>query len=64
MIRIIAEACRNNKSDLLCCFVDFRKDFDILPRNNLWNTLEKLEVRVIAIRLYEKLISKVKNTEG
>ena len=36
---IITEECRNNKSDLFCCFVDFRKSFDTIPRNNMWNRL-------------------------
>ena len=39
-LRIIMEECRNDKSNLFCCFVDFRKDFDTVPRNNLWNRLE------------------------
>ena len=34
-LSIIAEECCNNKSDLFCCFVDFRKSFDTMPRNNL-----------------------------
>ena len=38
--------------------MDFRKAFDTLPRNNLWNRIEELkvpfELRVVAIRLYEK----------
>ena len=55
-LRIIAEECRNNKSYLFLCFVDFRKAFDIVPRNNPWNRLEELkihfELRAIAIRLY------------
>jgi hypothetical protein len=29
--RIIAEECHNDKIDLLCCFIDFRKYFDIVP---------------------------------
>jgi hypothetical protein len=31
-LRIIAEECHNNKTDLLCCLVEFRKYFDIVPR--------------------------------
>ena len=48
--------------------MDFRKAFDIVPRNNLWNRLEELkvpfELRVVTIRLYEKVIAKFKNNEG
>ena len=62
------EECRNDKSDLFCCFVDFRKAFDTVPRNNLWNRLEELkvpfEMRAATIRLYENVISKFKSNEG
>ena len=48
--------------------MDFTKAFDTMPRNNLWNRLEELkvpfELRVVVIRLYEKLIAKFKNNEG
>ena len=68
MLRIIAEECCNNNSDLFCFFVDFRKDFDRVPRNNLWNKVEEhkvpFELRVITIRLYEKVIAKFKNNVG
>ena len=66
-LRIISEECHNNKCNLLCCFVDFRKYFDTVPRNNLWNRLEELkvpsELRVVVIRLYENGIAKFKNNE-
>ena len=67
-LKIIAEKCRNNKSNLFCSFVDVRKYFDIVPRTNLWNILEGLkvpfELRVVAIRLHRKFISNFKNNEG
>jgi len=67
-LRIIMEECRNDKSNLFCCFVDFRKSFDTVPRNNLWNRLEELkvpfELRAAAIRLYENVIAKFKSNEG
>ena len=67
-LRIIAKKCHNNKYDLFCCFVDFRKYFDIVPRNNPWNRLDDLkvpfELRAVAIRLYEKVVSKFNNNEG
>jgi hypothetical protein len=65
---IIAEEFRNTKTNLLCCFVDFRKSFDMVPRKNLWNRMEQikvpLELRVAAIRMYENVIAKFKNSEG
>ena len=67
-LRIIAEECRNDKSNLFCCFVDFRKAFDTVPRYILWNRLEELkvplELRATAIMLYENLIAKLKSNEG
>ena len=62
------EECRNDKYNLFCCFVDFRRAFDTLPRTNLWNRLEELKVpsgmRAAAIRLYENVIAKFKTNEG
>ena len=68
MLKIIVEECRNDKSNLFCCFVEFRKAFDTVPRNNIWNKSEELKVpfefRTTAIRLYENLIAKLKSNEG
>ena len=67
-LRIIMEECCNDKSNLFFFFVDFRNDFDTVPRNNLWNILEELkvpfELRSGAIRLYENFIAKFKTNEG
>ena len=38
--RIIAEELCNTKTNIFCCFVDFRKDVDMVPRKKLWNRLE------------------------
>ena len=66
--RIIAEEFYNTKTNLFCCFVDFRKSFDTVPRKNLWNRLEEikvpLELRDAAIRMYENVIAKFENIEG
>jgi hypothetical protein len=68
MIRIITEKYHNNKTNLIFCFNDFRKYFDNVPRTNLWNGLEELKVpsrmRVVAVRLYENIITKFRSTEG
>ena len=67
-LRIIVEECHYDKYNFFCCFVDFRKDFDMVPRNNLWNRLEELkvpfELRAATIRLYENVIAKFKSNEG
>jgi hypothetical protein len=67
-VRIIAEEFCNTKTNLFCCFVDFRKSFDMVPRKNLWNRLEEIKVpldlRAAAIKKYENIIAKFKNTEG
>ena len=67
-LMIIVKECRNNKFDLFCCFLDFRKAFDTVPRNNPWNRLEELkvpcELRDVMIRLHENIIVKLKNNEG
>ena len=61
------EECHNDISNVFCCFVEFRKAFDMVPRNNLWNRLEELKVPfeliVVAIRLYENVIAKFKSNE-
>ena len=67
-LRIIVEECHDDKSNLFCCFVDFRKAFDTVPRNNLWNRLEELkvplELRAVVIRLYENVIARFTSNEG
>ena len=67
MLRISVEECCNDKSNLFCCFVDFRNSFDIVPRNNLCKRLEELkvpfELRATTIRLYENVIEKLKRNE-
>jgi len=68
MLRIIVEECPNDKSNLFCCFMVFRKAFDTVPINKLWNILEELkvpiELRAITIRLYENVVAKLKINEG
>jgi hypothetical protein len=66
--RIIAEEFHNTKTNIFCYFVDFRKSFDMVSKKNFWNRLEEirvpLDLKVAAIRMYEKFIANFKNTEG
>jgi hypothetical protein len=63
MLKIIVKECHNNKTNILCCFLDFRKTFDIVPRTNLWNILEEIkipfELRAIVISLYENVLAAI-----
>jgi hypothetical protein len=65
---IIAKEFHNTKTNPFCCFLDFRKYFDTVPRKNLWNKLEEIkvpfELRVVAIRLYENFIAKFTKNKG
>jgi hypothetical protein len=67
-LKIIIEECFNNKTNLLCYFVVFRKDFNIVLRTSLQNRLEEIEVpfelRDDTTRLCESILSKFRNMEG
>jgi hypothetical protein len=67
-LRIIAEECHNNKTNILCFLFEYRKYFDIVLRTNFWNRLEELKVpsmlRDVVVRLYENGISKFRRTNG
>lgn len=47
----------NKGGKAFCCFVDFKKDFDIVPQDKLWHRMEELgvpkEFRVVVYKLYE-----------
>ena len=55
-------------AEAFCCFVDFKKAFDTVPRNKLWDRMEELEVpkelRSAVYRLYEQVKAKIRTTEG
>ena len=65
-LRIIVEECHNDKANIFC--VEFRKGFDMVPRNNIWNRWEEIKVpfklRAAAIRLYKNVIAKFKSNKG
>ena len=56
------------KTNFWCCFIDFTKAFDIVSKTNHWNILKELkvhlELRVLAIGLYENAIVEFRNIEG
>ena len=57
-LRHIIEKVSGDKEEVLCCFVDFKKAFDTIPRDKLWRRMEELEIlhyRVVVHRLYEEV---------
>lgn len=59
----IIEKIWEKKEEFFCCFVDFRRVFDMVPRDKLYHTVEELGVpkhlRKIVHRLYEEAKVKI-----
>ena len=57
---LFMEESRLRGKCLYCCFVDFKKTFDMVPHEHLWRRMEELEVpseyMVVISRIYEKVI--------
>jgi hypothetical protein len=66
--RHIIEKVWEKNEEVFCCFVDFKKDFDMVPRDTLWQRMEKLGVpmhlRAIVHRLYEEVKVKIRTSTG
>ncbi len=41
IIRTLLQQAAHAKRKLYCCFVDFKKAFDLVPRDALWNVLKR-----------------------
>lgn len=67
MLIVTDDEFSNNKTNLLCFFLKFIKELDRLLRTNLWNRLADLKVTlefiVVAINLYENIISMFRNID-
>ena len=61
------ESCLKGKK-LFCCFVDFKKAFDMVLPDNLWKRMQKLQVpddfMHMVSRIYEKVVCRVRMQEG
>ena len=61
-LRVLMEESRLRSKGLYCCFVDFKKAFDMVPREHLWRRMEELEMPseyMLAIsRIYEKVTNR------
>jgi hypothetical protein len=67
-LRHIIEKVWEKKEEVLCFFVDFKKAFDMVPRDKLWHIMEEigvpLHLKAIVHRLYEEVKVKIKTSTG
>ena len=67
-LRHIIEKAWEEKEEVFCCFVDFRKAFDTVPRDKLWSRMEELGVprhlRAAVHRMYEEVKVKIRTSAG
>ncbi|MCO5593906.1 hypothetical protein L7F22_047925 [Adiantum nelumboides] len=67
-LRAIIEEGRANGRKIYCCFVDFRKAFDTVPRARLMNRMQTLgvpkEIMWGIMTLYGSVLGRVRTPEG
>ena len=68
VLKTLLEICKTKKDSLFCCFVDFRKAFDLVWRNGLFYKLLEYNVSSkfvhILQSMYSQLQSRVRTNEG
>ena len=67
ILRTLIEKCKSKGAKLYCCFVDFSKAFDTVPRSQLWQRLEALCIHgnmLTAIQSIYKLVQACVKTPG
>ncbi|KAH9300762.1 hypothetical protein KI387_012345, partial [Taxus chinensis] len=67
-LRAIIKEARHRLCRVFCCFVDFRKAFDSVPREALFCKLRDIgisETLLVAItRLYEEVLGRLRTAAG
>lgn len=68
VLQTLVDQARAKKSNLYCCFVDFKKAFDLVPRDLLWRRLEEAGIggqMLAALKsLYANVRARVATPEG
>ena len=68
VLRCLMDSARVRKEKLYACFVDFKKAFDTVPRQQLWEHLYKVGVRgtflAALISMYRNVLACVKTPAG
>jgi len=67
-LRHIIEKFWGDKEEVFCCFVDFKKEFDMVPRDKLQRRMEELQIplqyRVVFHKIYEEVKIKIRTLVG
>jgi hypothetical protein len=67
-VRHIIEKVWEKKEEVFCFFVDFKKSFDMVPRDKIWDRMGELGVpvhlREVVHRLYEEVKVKIRTSAG
>lgn len=67
-LRVLMEESRLKGKTLYCCFIDFTKAFDTVPRMGIWKRMEcigvPMHLRTAVAHLYERVICQLKTHEG
>lgn len=67
-LRVLMEESRLKGKTLYCCFVDFTKAFDTVPRTGLWQRMESigvpLHLRIAVAHLYQRVLCQLKTHAG
>lgn len=67
-LRAIIEEARHRSTKVYCCFVDFHKAFDSVPRMTLFQKLREIEISEMLLtaimRLYETVVGRFRTPEG
>lgn len=67
-LRAMIEEARSRRQRLFCCFVDFRKAFDTVPRFRLFQRLHHLgfsgDMQWAVMALYERVTGRVRTRDG
>ena len=67
-LRHIVEKVWEDKEEVFCCFVDFKRAFDTVPRDKLWHRMEEIEIpvhyRAVVHKMYEEVKVKIRTSVG
>jgi hypothetical protein len=68
LIKQLMERCREQKKDLHMVLIDLEKDYDKVPRNVMWWSLQKHKVSTKYITLikdmYDNVVTSVRTSDG